>query len=169
MTKTFLFLVLTALLFTSCKEEEDTIPQSELAGTYEISNEINATGIWMVNQYIFAADRTMEQIGLMRDSEKGGVLGYVYYTRGSYSIRGFNLVISMTEAYTLNYQANPKGYAETIEELKAATLSAEFVDFNGRVIRAAAGTKTSIALVCSEIIGPTPTNCVGERVFYRVD
>lgn len=169
MTKLLLRFLLIVLLFTSCKEEEDTIPQSELVGTYEISNEINDTGIWVVNQYIFKADGNIEQFGLMRDAEKGNKLGYTYHTKGSYTLNGVNFVIKMTEAFLVNYTKSPVGYADSVEDLESKKLSAESVEFKGVIQRSNSGAKISIVLQCTEIVGATPSDCIGERVFNRVD
>jgi len=169
MTKSLYYLFFAVLLFTSCKDENDTVPQSFLNGTYETAGENTDTGIWYVSQYIFNAEGTYEYLHLLRESEHGDDLGYWGYSKGSYSLRGEDLVLKMTESFTLNHEDFPGGYAESLEDLEAQGLSADFVESKGTLKRLNSGEKISLLFECNDMLSGYFSMCMGELVYDRVD
>jgi len=169
MTKSLYYLFFAVLLFTSCKDEDDTVPQSFLNGTYEAAGENTDTGIWYVSQYIFHADGTYEYLHLLRDEKNGDDLGYWGYSKGSYSLRGEDLVLRLTESFALNHEDFPGGYAERLEDLEAQGLSADFVESKGTLKRLDSGEKISLLFECNDMLSGYFSMCMGELVYDRVD
>jgi hypothetical protein len=165
MTKSLYYLFFAVILFTSCKDEDDTAPQDFLNDTYEVVGENTDTGIWYVRQYAFKADGTYEYFILLRESESGSDLGYSYYIKGTYTLRGQELVTKVTESFALDYEAYPDGYAESLSDLEAQDILPQYAESKGVLKRMNDGEKISLVFECNDILA----SCVGEQVYDRVD
>ena len=169
MKNSLYFLLFAFILFASCKDGDDAVPQSFLDGTYEVAGENTDTGIWYVQQYTFKADGTYEFVILLRESQNGSDLGYTYYAKGTYILRGEDFVAKVTETYQLDYEEYPDGYAESLEDLEAQELSAEFSESKGVLKRMNDGDKISLVFECNDMLTGMTSMCIGELVYDRVD
>lgn len=169
MTNSLYYLLFAFILFTSCKDEDDTIPQSFLSGTYEIATENTNSGVWYISQYIFKLDGTYEQLGLMRESQFGSALGYTSLGKGTYSLRGEEFVTNLTEVYLVNFENFPDGYAENLADLEKQELQKVFAESKGILKKLENGAKISIVFECNDMLTGKLSMCIGERVYDRVD
>lgn len=166
MKKSLLCLLFATTLLSSCKDEE--APQIYLSATYETASENSDTGIWHVSQYIFHPNGTFEYLYLLRDSQVGEDLGFVSYSKGTYSLRGEDFSIRMTEAFSVNYEDFQHGYVERLEDLETQAMSAVYIESKGSLRRLDGGKKIALLFECNDIIGHLAM-CMGEQVFDRVD
>lgn len=168
MAKSLYYLFFAVILLASCNDDNDN-PNNFLSGTYEIAWENTDTGIWFVDQYVFKSDGTYEYLHLLREEKNGDDLGYHGYSKGTYSLRGEDFTLKMTEASTLNYDDFPQGYTEALENLEAQEMSVDFVESEGTLKKLDSGKKISILFECNDMLTESLASCIGELVYDRVD
>ncbi|GAB3230464.1 hypothetical protein J0A67_16590 [Algoriphagus aestuariicola] len=162
MKRNFYFLVFAVFLITSCKDDE--APRSFLNGTYERTGIISETGIYYVLQYIFTVDGTFERITLVR--QDGLLLGYNYYAKGTFKLRGEEFTLLHVQMAGLNYEDYPEGYVESLDLLE--DYSIEPMESKGTLRQIDRGEKIAILMECNDVIGYS-SMCIGEQVFEKVD
>lgn len=162
MKNSLYFLFFAVVFFTSCNEDE--VPESSLSGTYEVVQENPETNTWYAGQIQFKPDGTYEHFGLARESQNGADLGYFSYSKGTYTPKGEEFVINVTESLILENEDYPAGYAESLEDLEVQELPAEVREFERNLKILDGGKKIALFFKC----GPLEL-CAGERIFFRVD
>lgn len=161
MYKSIYFLVFAVFLFTSCKEDE--APQSFLIGTYEIAGQISDTEIFYVSQYIFNSEGGYERISLFREE---GLIGYQYYSKGAYTLRGESFSMRETKMAGVNVEEYPDGYVGLLEELEDNGFNPN--ESKGTLRQIDQGEKIAILMECNDLIS-FPSMCIGEQVYVRLD
>lgn len=162
MKNSMFFLLFAALSFTSCNDDE--VPQIFLTGTYEKVLENPDTGVWYASQLRFKSDGTYERITVARESRNGADLGYSYYSKAIYTLKGEEFVNKLTEISILKDEDYPTGYTESLEDLEEQELPADTGESKLTLKRLNGGEKISLFATC----GPLE-NCVGEQVYDRVE
>jgi hypothetical protein len=162
MKKSLYFLMFAALLFTSCNDDE--VPQIFLSGTYEKVLENPDTGVWYSNQLRFKSDGTLERYSIARESENGTDLGFSYYSKETYILKGEEFVTKQIESSHLKDENYPTGYTENLEDLEMQELAADAREFTVTLRRLDSGERISISSKC----GPLE-NCIGEQIYDKVD
>lgn len=162
MNRVCCFLVFAIFLITSCREDES--PQSYLNGTYENTGTNSETGISYVSQYIFKGDGTFERIGLMR--QDGQLLGYNFYSKGTYSLHGEEFTVSDGQMAGVNYGDYPEGYVASLELLENYAI--EPLESKGTLRQLDGGDRIGILLECNDMIGYAAM-CMGEQIYEKID
>jgi hypothetical protein len=162
MKRNFYFLVFAVFLITSCKD--DDAPRSFLNGTYENVGTNTETEISYVGRYIFKADGTYERISLVK--KDGQLLGYQYYSKGVYTLRGIDFSRRETESFGVNVDKYPDGYAGSLEELEDNGFNPN--ELKGTLRQIDRGEKIAILMECNDVIGYS-SMCIGEQVYERVE
>ncbi len=154
--------ILAVILLASCKDDEAT--PNYLNGTYENSGFNSETGISYVSQYIFAADGSYERISFLR--EEGQNLGYNFYSKGSYTLRGEEFSMQDGQMAGVNYDEYPEGYVETLDLLE--DYSIEPTVSKGVLRQLEGGEKIAILMECNDVI-VFSSMCIGELIYDKVD
>lgn len=162
MKRIFYFLIFAVFLITSCTEEET--PKSYLSGTYENVGTNTETGISYVSQYIFRADGTYERISLFK--KDGQLLGYQYYSKGVYTLRGNDFSKRETESGGVNVEKYPDGYVELLDELEDNGFNPN--ESKGTLRQIDLGKKIAILMECNDLIRFSSL-CIGELIYDKVD
>ncbi|WP_343847944.1 hypothetical protein [Algoriphagus jejuensis] len=160
MIKSLIFLFLAVFLVTSCKEDE--APQDYLEGTYENAGFNSDSGVSYVSQYTFQADGTYERISLLR--KDGQLLGYNFYSNGTYTLRGEEFTLWDREMAGVNHDVHPDGYVESLELLEEYDIEPH--QSNGVLRQLHGRDRIGIQMECSDLL---LAMCIGEQIFDRVD
>lgn len=162
----FLFACLLIFSF-SCKDKDDAIPQISLDGTFEHAIENQETGLWFVSQYVFHADGKMQLYHLLRESKNGPTLGYTFYQRSTYTLRGTSFSQTIQRAYGVDLDSFPEGFAENLQDLKEINPSG-LKGPKGTLKRLENGNKISILFECNDTLGEL-ASCLGELIYDKVE
>ena len=155
------------LIFTfSCQDKEDSIPQITLDGTYELATENTDTKLWYVTQYVFNPDGKLQVYHLLRETKDGPAIGYTYYQRSNYSLRGTSFSHTIQRAYRVDEDKNPEGFAEDLEDLISVDLGG-YTGAKGTLRQLESGNKIALIFECND----TPGNamCLGEQEYEKVN
>ncbi|WP_192347312.1 hypothetical protein [Algoriphagus sp. Y33] len=169
MLKSVYLLLFVAILFTSCKEDEDPISLSYLSGAYENARQNTDSGLWYIDRYEFNQDGTYEKFQIVRESQKDSDLGYSYHAKGTYLLRDENFSIAVTDVNAINYEEYPEGYAESLASLEAQEMSTNYRESNGVLRKLENGNKLGIVFECNDTITGVQLMCIGELLYDKVD
>ncbi|MCE7057826.1 hypothetical protein LZF95_24295 [Algoriphagus sp. AGSA1] len=169
MLKPLYLLLFATVLFTSCKEDEDPIPQSFINGIYENSQQNTDSGLWYVNRYEFNSNGTFDNFQIIRENQRGPDLGYSYHTKGTYLLRGENFSIAVTDTYAVNYEDYPDGYTDSLANLEVQEISTTFRESSGVLRELENGNKLGIVFECNDMLSSIQAMCIGELLYDKVD
>lgn len=169
MFKSIYLLLFATVLFTSCKEDEDPIPQSFINGIYENSRQNTDSGLWYINRYEFNSDGTYKNYQIVRENQHGPDLGYSYHTKGTYVLRDENFSIAVSEANAVNYEDYPDGYTESLANLEVQEISTTYRESSGVLRKLENGKKIGIVFECNDTLSSIQAICIGELLYDKVD
>lgn len=160
MKNAYYLLFFAVVLLTSCKEDE--VPQSFLNGTYEHTGTHTDTGISYVSQYIFDVDGTYERISLLR--EEGQLLGYNFYSKGTYTIRGEKFAVRDEQMAGVNHDNYPDGHVQSLDQLTDYVIEAS--ESKGNLRRLDGESRIGIQMECTDLL---LAMCMGEMIYDKVE
>jgi hypothetical protein len=164
MKKALIFFLSSLVLFTSCQEDE--APQSFLSGTYELAWKNPDSGIWNKVHYIFETDGSYSQVAFASASDGSGLIGYTYYSEGTYTLQGEDFSTRVTKMAGVNHATDTDGYADSIQALDNWEITGGAAEYKGKLRLVNGGKKIGILMDCNDIL---MAMCAGEQIYERVD
>lgn len=155
-----------SLLSLSCTKDDEQSPLSNLDGTYEWASENTETNRWFISQYVFNPDGTFESYGYLRVAENGGNIGFSYFSKGNYSLRGNVFSVQETAGFNVDNDRFPEGFVENIADLTNRSQS-QYPESKGTLDQLEGGNKISIRFECNDTF--TSSNCIGTLEYTKVD
>lgn len=102
MKKTCLFLVF-AIALISCSTESEDAPNDLLVGTWADSGPMEDVNLSQSLIYRFNPDKSFTISRVIINNSTAEIVGYRYFSSGTYSISKNQILLNQAEIYTLNH------------------------------------------------------------------